>query len=75
MEVIIFWRDKGEKIMIGDDIVISNCGLWRDRDRHIKLGIEAPTHISVMRQELKSKEKKETKITYKRKKKIEVSDE
>ena len=69
MEVIIFWRDKGEKIMIGDDIVISNCGLWRDHAKHMKIGIEAPTHISVMRKELMNKVPK-IKVTYKRKKQI-----
>jgi carbon storage regulator len=53
--MLIISRKPGEKITIGDDIEIT---LVEIRDNHVRLGIAAPRHISVHRQEVYERIKK-----------------
>ena len=47
--MLIFTRKLGEKITIGDHTVVT---LIEIKDNQVRLGIEAPRHISVHRQEV-----------------------
>ena len=47
--MLIFARKLGEKITIGDHTVVT---LVEIKDNQVRLGIEAPRHISVHRQEV-----------------------
>ena len=47
--MLIIARKPGEKITIGDDTVIT---LLEVKDNQVRLGIEAPRHITVHRQEV-----------------------
>ncbi len=47
--MLIFTRKLGEKITIGDHTVVTLVGI---KDNQVRLGIEAPRHISVHRQEV-----------------------
>lgn len=47
--MLVLTRKPGEKIRIGDDIVITLLGV---RGNQYKVGIEAPKHISVHREEV-----------------------
>jgi carbon storage regulator len=47
--MLIFTRKLGEKITIGDHTVVT---LVEIKDNQVRLGIEAPRHISVHRQEV-----------------------
>lgn len=53
--MLIIARKPGEKITIGDDTVIT---LLEVRGNQVRLGIEAPRHISVHRQEVYERIKK-----------------
>ncbi len=47
--MLVLCRKVGEKIIIGDDIVIMVCEV---RGSEIKIGIEAPKEINIRRSEL-----------------------
>ena len=47
--MLILTRVIGESLIIGDDIVVTVLGI---RDSQIRLGISAPKHISVHREEI-----------------------
>ena len=47
--MLIFTRKLGEKITIGDHTMVT---LIEIKDNQVRLGIEAPRHISVHRQEV-----------------------
>ena len=47
--MLIIARKPGEKITIGDDTVIT---LLEVKDNQVRLGIEAPRHITIHRQEV-----------------------
>ncbi|MEK3789579.1 carbon storage regulator CsrA [Paenibacillus sp. FSL K6-1230] len=47
--MLILSRNKGEKIMINDDIVISVIEISGDQ---VRLGITAPSHVSIYREEI-----------------------
>jgi carbon storage regulator len=47
--MLIITRKLGEKITIGDDTVVT---LLEIRDNQVRLGIDAPRHIRVHRQEV-----------------------
>jgi carbon storage regulator len=49
MAMLILTRKLGEKIAIGDDITIT---LVEIKGTQVKLGIEAPKHIEIHRQEV-----------------------
>ncbi|MBW2645863.1 MAG: carbon storage regulator CsrA [Deltaproteobacteria bacterium] len=54
--MLILTRKLGEQITIGDDIVIRVVDI---RGGQVKLGIEAPRHIEVHREEIYERIKKE----------------
>lgn len=47
--MLVLTRRVGEKIRIGDDVVITLLGV---RGNQYKVGIEAPKHVSVHREEI-----------------------
>ena len=47
--MLVLTRKLEESIIIGDNIVVSILGIERDK---VKIGIEAPREIPIMRQEL-----------------------
>lgn len=47
--MLIITRKKGESIMIGDDIEIT---ISKIDDGSVKIGIEAPKNVSILRKEL-----------------------
>ncbi|MDK8181633.1 carbon storage regulator CsrA [Paenibacillus sp. UMB4589-SE434] len=47
--MLVLTRAKGQKIMIGHDIVLTIVEVNGDQ---VRLGIEAPSHISVYREEI-----------------------
>jgi len=53
--MLVIARKPGEKITIGNDTVIT---LLEVRENQVRLGIEAPRHISVHRQEVYERIKK-----------------
>ena len=50
--MLILTRKVGEGIRIGDDIRISIMPNPNSRSRQVRVGIEAPKHIKVLRNEL-----------------------
>lgn len=56
--MLIITRKKGQSLMIGDDIEITISKL---EDGSVKLGIEAPKDITILRKELYEEVKKENK--------------
>lgn len=57
--MLILTRHRGEKIIIGDDIEITILDDYGNRNRQYKVGITAPAHIKVHREEIYNKIKKE----------------
>jgi carbon storage regulator len=49
VRLLVLGRKAGESVVIADEIVITILAVERDQ---VKLGIEAPRHIPVVRQEL-----------------------
>ena len=49
--MLVLSRYEGEKILVGDDIVITVC---RVNGGQVRIGIEAPREIVVIREELKN---------------------
>ena len=47
--MLVLTRKKDEKIMIGDDIVLTLISIQKDKAR---IGIDAPKHIAVHREEI-----------------------
>jgi carbon storage regulator len=47
--MLVLSRHRDESIMIGDDIVITVVDIRGDK---VRLGIQAPSHVSVHRQEI-----------------------
>ena len=47
--MLILTRKLGERITIGDDVIIT---LLEIKGSHVKLGIEAPKSVSIHRQEI-----------------------
>lgn len=56
--MLIITRKKGESLMIGDDIEIT---ISKIEDGSVKIGIEAPKNISILRKELYEQVKDENK--------------
>lgn len=59
--MLILSRRPGESISIGDDVLVSVIGVSGDR---VKIGIEAPQHILILREELREAVREETKAGY-----------
>ena len=47
--MLVLARKVGERIVVGNDIILTVLAVERDR---IKLGIEAPAHVPILRYEL-----------------------
>lgn len=47
--MLVLGRKTNQSVMIGDDIVITVLSVDGDQ---VKIGIQAPTHITILRQEL-----------------------
>ena len=47
--MLVLTRKQGEKIRIGDDVVIT---VVRTKGKAVRLGIQAPTHVPVLRGEI-----------------------
>lgn len=56
--MLIITRKKGESIMIGDDIEIT---ISKIDDGSVKIGIEAPKNVNILRKELYEEVEKENK--------------
>jgi len=56
--MLILERHSGESIKINDEIVLT---IYFNKGNQIKLGIDAPRNISIMRKELLSSSKKSKK--------------
>lgn len=56
--MLVITRKKGESLMIGDDIEIT---ISKIEDGSVKIGIEAPKNISILRKELYEQVKDENK--------------
>jgi carbon storage regulator len=56
--MLIITRKKGESLMIGDDIEIT---ISKIEDGSVKIGIQAPKEVSILRKELLEEIKKENK--------------
>ena len=56
--MLIITRKKGESLMIGDDIEIT---ISRIEDGSVKIGIQAPKEVSILRKELLEEVKNENK--------------
>ncbi len=55
--MLVLTRKQGEKIRIGNDIVITVVGI---NDNQVKIGIEAPSDVKILREEIYSKVKEHT---------------
>jgi len=60
--MLIITRKKGESLMIGDDIEVTISKL---EDGSVKLGIQAPKDISILRKELYEQVKNENQMAMK----------
>ncbi len=47
--MLVLSRKEGERILIGDSVVVTVVRVSGDR---VRIGIEAPRHVTVMREEL-----------------------
>ena len=56
--MLIITRKKGESLMIGDDIEIT---ISKIEDGSVKIGIQAPKEVSILRKELLEEIKNENK--------------
>jgi len=56
--MLILTRKSGEKIAIGDDIVINFLEI---KGTQVKVGVEAPRHVTIHRQEVYERVKEENK--------------
>lgn len=56
--MLIITRKKGESLMIGDDIEIT---ISKIEDGSVKIGIQAPKEVSILRKELLEEIKSENK--------------
>jgi len=54
--VLILTRRIGETVMIGDEVVVT---VLRVKGNQVRLGVEAPKHISVQREEIFNRIKNE----------------
>lgn len=52
--MLVLSRKRDEKILIGDNIVITVCDLFGGK---VRLGIEAPADVIILREELKGRRK------------------
>lgn len=53
--MLVLTRKPNESIQIGDDITVTYLES-RGRGKQVRIGIEAPKHISIIRTEIESRE-------------------
>jgi carbon storage regulator len=51
--MLVLTRKTNERILIGDDIRITVVGI---RGNHVRIGLEAPTDVPILRDELKRRD-------------------
>jgi len=54
--MLVLSRKKGEKLLIGDDVVIT---IQKVKGNHVSISIKAPKEVRILRGEVKDKEEKE----------------
>lgn len=54
--MLVLSREEGERIFIGGDIVVT---LVRIRGNKVRLGIDAPEHVAVLREEVRKRNEAE----------------
>ena len=52
--MLVITRKTGESFTIGDEVTVTVLG---DRERPVRLGIDAPVHVRVLRTELRERER------------------
>lgn len=50
--MLLLTRNKGQKIHIGNNIVLGICGV---QGNHVRIGIEAPKGVNIVRSEIAHK--------------------
>ena len=55
--MLVLERREGQVLTIGDDIFVT---VLRISNRSVRIGIEAPKHISIIREEAVNQEKKDS---------------
>ena len=50
--MLLLTRNKGQKIHIGDNIVLGICGV---QGSHVRIGIQAPRDVKIVRSEIAHK--------------------
>jgi carbon storage regulator len=58
--MLILTRYKQEKILIGDNVEITLIGV--NRDGQVKIGIDAPKDVSILREEISYRFEKEGRV-------------
>ena len=54
--MLVLSRKKDERIMIGDDVVLTVAEIRGDK---VRIGIEAPQHVKILRQEVADRDARE----------------
>ncbi len=57
--MLILTRKDGESLMIGDDVVVTVCGI---RGAQVRLGIKAPKDVGIHREEVYIRIQEEHKV-------------
>lgn len=57
--MLVLSRKVGERLLIGDEIAIT---VVRIQGGGVRIGVEAPTHLAVIREELKAKLEDERRV-------------
>lgn len=55
--LLVLTRKKGQQIIIGDDIVLTFIE-YQEHNGGMRIGIEAPSHINIVRKEIATDRKK-----------------
>ena len=56
--MLVLTRDEGESIKIDDDIIVRIISV---RGRHVRIGIDAPQEVKILRTELEDRDNAKTK--------------
>lgn len=53
--MLILSRRVGQKIHIGNDITVTVLEFWKQDGKYIRLGIEAPDDVVILREEVRDR--------------------